>query len=80
MDQDQMIEELIATINKHFDMDIEMNDDNMPVIKKASAKESLESFLNEVLKVIEDTNTDGKLNYYFDNDLDFDTPEEYHRY
>lgn len=80
MTDDALIEELVTAINKHFDLNVELAEGNLPKIKKATIKGSLEGFLNEVVHIIESTDTDGKLNYYVDHALDFDTPEEYHRY
>ena len=80
--QTDVIEPIIGLLNKHFQMDIELGHKNLPQISHAGIKEqnSLTDFINELIHVIEDLETDGKINYYFGDELNYDTPEEFHRY
>lgn len=80
--QENIIEAIINQLNEHFNMEIEAGEEGFPYIISANIKDtsSIEDFLNNLLAVIESSDTKGKLMYYFDNELDFDTPEEYHRH
>lgn len=80
MGMNKVLEEIVGALNRNFDMDIEVGEESFPQIQKATMKGSTEDFLNEILQIIEQSGSEGKLNYYFDNEIDFDTPEEYHRY
>lgn len=63
-------------------MSIQLNEKQIPYVTEAYPKEqdSTLQFLNEFINIIEQDETDGMINYYVDNELDFDTPEEYHRH
>ncbi|MDW7673933.1 MAG: hypothetical protein SCK28_05265 [Bacillota bacterium] len=81
-DVEEVIKRLVALVNRNFDMDVVLDQANAPYIQSVKVKRdsSLEDFLNELIGVIEGTNTNGALMYYFGDELDFDTPEEYHRH
>ncbi len=81
--KENLMETIVELVNKHFNMTITLGDDNVPYVTNASLKtgDSAAVFLNEMIQAVDQTlDIDGKLNYYFDNELDFDTPEEFHRY
>ncbi|WP_134700459.1 hypothetical protein [Ammoniphilus sp. YIM 78166] len=81
--KENLMETIVELVNKHFNMTITLGEDNIPNVTKASLKTegSATEFLNEMIQAVDQTlGIDGKLNYYFDNELDFDTPEEFHRY
>jgi predicted DNA-binding ArsR family transcriptional regulator len=80
--QTEVIEPIIGLLNKHFQMDIELGQENLPRILQAENRSdgSLTEFINELIRVIEDSETDGRINYYFGDELNYDTPEEFHRY
>lgn len=77
----KMIESLIDLLNQSFEMEINL-EENTPKVQNAWLKEeqSLEGFLNGFIQLIEKEDTGGALTYYFGDELDFDTPEEYHRH
>ncbi|RXT15201.1 hypothetical protein [Ammoniphilus sp. CFH 90114] len=81
--QENLMESIIELVNRHFAMTITLGEENIPVVTSASLKtdESAVQFLNEMIQTVDQNlGAQGKLNYYMDNELDFDTPEEFHRY
>jgi len=80
--QENLIESIVELLNNNFDLQVELGEENLPVVVQADQKNSgsITDFVNQFIRLVENTNTEGKLNYYFDNELDFDTPEEFHRY
>jgi len=78
---ERLIESMVSLINQHFNMDITLDHKNCPHIQSAKLKDTdATGFINEMIKAIEETETTGKLMYYFDNEIDYDTPEKYYRY
>jgi len=78
---ERLIESIVSLINQHFNMDITLDQKNCPHIQSAKLKDTdATGFINEMIKAIEETETTGKLMYYFDNEIDYDTPEKYYRY
>ena len=80
--QDHFIESLVSLVNTHFQLQIERGAENIPIVLHAEKKnqQSITQFTNQLIQLIEHSETEGKLNYYFGNELDFDTPEEMHRH
>lgn len=80
--QENMIESIIELLNQHFELHIEQGENNIPTVihSKERSSGSITQFSNDLIHLIEGSGAEGKINYYFDNELDFDTPEEYHRY
>lgn len=78
---ENLIESIVSLVNQHFSMDITVDQENFPHIQSAKLKDDdAANFINDMLKTIEKRKTTGALMYYYDNEIDFDTPEEYHRY
>jgi hypothetical protein len=79
---DQMIEALIGLVNRHFQMQVELGEENVPVVTRAEQKtaHSITQFLNGVIQLVENADAEGTLNYYFDDELDYETSEEHYRY
>lgn len=78
-----VIKSVIELLNKHFDMTITLGDENVPYVTSAKLKTggSASDFLNELIQTIDgEEGLEGQINYYFDNELDYDTPEEFHRH
>ncbi len=77
-----MLESLVELINKHFDMKVMMDERNLPYVQKARERTdgSVTQFINDFIQLTEGLPLEGKMNYYVDNELDYDTPEEFHRY
>jgi len=75
-------EQLVDLINRHFRLQVATDEENLPVVLHAEAKDedSLTRFVNDLIQMIEQSDVDGRLNFYTDDELDFDTPEEFHRY
>lgn len=80
--KENMIESIIDLINQHFELKIELGEQDIPYVRNSKEKSngSVTQFCNDLIRLIENSETEGKINYYFENELDFDTPEEYHRY
>ncbi len=79
---ESFLEALIALVNRRFSMDIQLGSGNLPVVSRADVKSSdgATDFINALIHLIEHAEVDGKINYYFGNVLDYDTPEECYRY
>jgi hypothetical protein len=80
--KENMIESIIDLLNQHFEFQIEHGEHDIPYVRNSKERSSgsITEFSNDLIRLIEKSETDGKINYYFDNELDFDTPEEYHRH
>lgn len=79
---ENIVETLIGLLNHHFEMFVELGEDNVPYVTYAYGKtaNSTVRFINDLIGLLEDSDLNGKINYYYGNELDFDTPEEFHRY
>lgn len=80
--QENMLESLVELMNKHFDMKVMMGERNLPYVQQARERTdgSVTQFINDFIQLTEGLPLEGKMNYYVDNELDYDTPEEFHRY
>jgi|GEM_PF-2066239 len=80
--QENIMESLVELMNKHFDMKVSLDEQNVPYIQNAKEREtgSVTNFINDFIKLTEGNPVGGKVNYYKDGELDFDTPEEFHRH
>ncbi|GIM46369.1 hypothetical protein DNHGIG_19180 [Collibacillus ludicampi] len=80
--KENLIESIVELINEHFDMQIVLGENDLPIVESAREKtnSSLTNFLNDFINRVDSSDLKGTLNYYFGNELDFDTPEEFHRY
>jgi hypothetical protein len=80
--EEHFVETLVSLVNRHFCMEVTLGDENLPTVTHAEPKqgESLTRFLNDLIRLIESAEWEGKINYYFGHELDYDTPEEFHRY
>ena len=78
-----VIKSVIELLNRHFDMTITLGEENVPYVTSAKLKTegSAADFLNELIQTVDqEKELEGQINYYFDNELDYDTPEEFHRH
>ena len=80
--QENFIESLIELINQHFHLQVVLDEENVPVVTEAREKQSnsLTQFFNGCIQLVENADTTGIMNVYFEHELDYDTPEEMHRY
>lgn len=78
-----VIKSVIELLNQHFEMTITLGEENVPFVTSARLKTegAAANFLNELIQTIDQgEGLEGQINYYFDNELDYDTPEEFHRH
>ncbi|WP_139489583.1 hypothetical protein [Brevibacillus dissolubilis] len=80
--RENLIESIVSLINSHFDLNVELGEENLPVVTQATPKQDqpLTQFVNQFIQLVENSDCDGKMNYYFGNELDFDSNEEFHRW